>query len=45
MFNVFSYKFNLLNKRAYKHLETRYNVVKKTQNDVFDRSNFTTKKC
>jgi len=40
MFNVFSYKFNLLNKRAYKHLKTRYNVVKKTQNDVFDRINF-----
>jgi len=35
MFNVFSYKFNLLNKRAYKYIKTRYNVVKKTQNDVF----------
>ena len=43
MFNVFSYKFNLLNKRAYKHLKTRYNVVKKTQNDVFSKTDFTIK--
>ena len=43
MFNVFSYKFNLLNKRAYKLIETRYNVVKKTQNDVFSGTIFTIK--
>ncbi len=42
-FNIYSFKKLISKYNAYKYIQTQYNVVKKTQNNVFSGTDFTSK--